>query len=100
MPHPPRSSTPLIRALTTLLVVALPLVLQPQAAWARQPLNPDIETMCEGLALINQKLGATAAPGTPMAELMEQELVITAGQYEALWSLMKLTPTPICESLY
>ena len=42
-----------------------PLLLQPQAARARQPLNPDIETMCDGLVLINQKLGATAAPGTP-----------------------------------
>ena len=45
-----------------------PLLLQPQAAEARQPLNPDIETMCEGLALINQKLGATAAPGMPICE--------------------------------
>ena len=100
MSHPPRSATPLSRTVTALLVAALPLLLQPQAARARQPLNPDIETMCEGLALINQKLGATAAPGTPMAELMVEELVISAAQYEALWSLMKLTPTPICESLY
>lgn len=100
VPCPIRCAPQLAGALTALLATLPPLLLQSHVARASNDLNPAIETMCEGLAVINEKVGATAAPGTPMGERMEVELVITAAQYEALWTLMKFTPTPSCESLY
>ena len=81
-------------------LLLLPLALQSPPALAGSDLNPDIETMCKGLALINDELGATAAPGSPMGRRMQTELVLSAAQYGALWSLMKLTPTTTCTKLY
>jgi hypothetical protein len=83
-----------------LALMVLPLALPVPAARAESDLNPDIETMCQGLALINNEFGATAAPGTPMGKRMEEELALSAAQYGALWSLMKLTPTTTCRKLY
>ncbi|SBO43951.1 conserved protein of unknown function [Cyanobium sp. NIES-981] len=81
-------------------MLLLVLLLQPAASGADNDLNPDIETMCEGLAVINRELGATAAPGSPMGRRMQQELSVSAAQYDALWTLMKLTPTPTCTELH
>lgn len=78
----------------------LTLILPSPKARAGNALNPDIETMCQGLAMINNEFGATAAPGSPMGQRMQTELAITAAQYGALWSLMKLTPTTTCKKLY
>jgi hypothetical protein len=69
-------------------------------ARASNNLNPDIDKMCQGLAVINTELGATAAPGSPLGQRMQTELSLTQAQYGALWSLMKLTPTATCSSLY
>ncbi len=77
----------------SLLCLSLP-------ARASSDLNPDIEKMCQGLAVINTELGATAAPGTPMGKRMQNELSLSQDQYGALWSLMKLTPTSTCTSLF
>lgn len=77
----------------SLLCLSLP-------ARASSDLNPDIEKMCQGLAVINTALGATAAPGTPMGQRMQTELSLSQAQYGALWSLMKLTPTSTCTSLF
>ncbi len=77
----------------SLLCLSLP-------ARASSDLNPDIEKMCQGLAVINTELGATAAPGSPMGKRMQNELSLSQAQYGALWSLMKLTPTSTCSSLY
>jgi hypothetical protein len=81
-------------------LLLLPLGLQSPASLAGSDLNPDIETMCKGLAVINDELGATAAPGSPMGRRMQTELALSAAQYGALWSLMKLTPTSTCSKLY
>jgi hypothetical protein len=81
-------------------LLLLPLAVPLPAARAGSDLNPDIETMCKGLAIINDELGATAAPGTPMGQRMQTELALSPPQYGALWSLMKLTPTPTCTKLY
>ncbi|WP_216900568.1 hypothetical protein [Synechococcus sp. CCY 9618] len=79
----------------------MPLALQVGPARAEKTdLNPTIEQMCQGMAGLNTKIGATAAPGTPMGKLMETNLSLSVAQYEALWSLMKLTPTTTCQSLY
>ncbi|APD47520.1 hypothetical protein KQ302_04215 [Synechococcus sp. CS-602] len=78
----------------------LPVALQASPGWANSSLNPSIEEMCEGLVVINDKIGATAAPGTAMGARMQTELSLSPAQYGALWSLMKLTPTPTCTKLY
>jgi hypothetical protein len=83
-----------------LAVAMLPLALQMPGATAENDLNPAIEKMCKGLALINNEFGATAAPGSPMGKRMQEELAFSAAQYGALWSLMKLTPTKTCKALY
>ncbi len=77
----------------SLLCLSLP-------ARASSDLNPDIDKMCQGLAVINTELGATAAPGTPMGQRMQTELSLSQAQYGALWSLMKLTSTSTCSSLF
>jgi hypothetical protein len=77
----------------SLLFLSLP-------ARASSNLNPDIDKMCQGLAVINTELGATAAPGTPMGQRMQTELSLSQAQYGALWSLMKLTSTSTCSSLF
>ncbi|EDY38666.1 hypothetical protein CPCC7001_1545 [Cyanobium sp. PCC 7001] len=96
-------TSPRLHALALGVGLALtlaPAALRPSAALAANDLNPDIEQMCQGLALINDELGATAAPGSPMGQRMQEELAMSAAQYGALWSLMKLTPTPTCTKLY
>ncbi len=84
----------------SLLIGSLTLVLPAGFVRAGSDLNPDIEKMCQGLAVINTELGATAAPGSPLGQRMQSELSLSQAQYGALWSLMKLTPTTTCSSLY
>jgi hypothetical protein len=93
------TASPFLTRLVLTLVV-LPMALAVPDARAASDLNPDIEQMCQGLALINDEFGATAAPGSPMGKRMQEELSMSAAQYGALWSLMKLTPTPTCTKLY
>ena len=96
-----RSPMPMTRPrMAAAAALVLPLALPIAAARAGNDLNPDIETMCQGLALINNDIGATVAPGSPMSQRMQTELSISAAQYGALWSLMKLTPTTTCKKLY
>ena len=83
-----------------LVISLLSLVLPVLPARSSSDLNPDIEKMCQGLAVINTELGATAAPGSPMGKRMQTELSLSQAQYGALWSLMKLTNTSTCSSLY
>jgi len=90
------SEAPWAGLVISLLVLVLPVL----PARASSDLNPDIEKMCQGLAVINTELGATAAPGTPMGQRMQTELSLSQAQYGALWSLMKLTNTSTCSSLY
>ncbi|NQV10013.1 MAG: hypothetical protein HQ527_02410 [Cyanobacteria bacterium] len=84
----------------TLVGSLLPVALQCLPGWANSALNPSIEEMCQGLAVINTEIGATAAPGTPMGARMRTELSLSQAQYGALWSLMKLTPTPTCTKIF
>lgn len=86
--------------LAGLVISLLSLTLPVGSALAANDLNPDIEKMCQGLAVINTELGATAAPGTPMGKRMQTELSLSQAQYGALWSLMKLTNTSTCSTLY
>ncbi len=69
-------------------------------ARAVENLNTSLEEICRPLLELNTKLGASAAPGSPAGALMQQELSLSAAQYGALWSLLKLTPTPGCSRLY
>lgn len=69
-------------------------------AVAVENLNTSLEEICRPLLELNTKLGASAAPGSPAGGLMQQELSLSAAQYGALWSLLKLTPTPGCSRLY
>ncbi len=91
-----------MRSPTLALVISalMPLALQAGSVRAGNALNPEIEQMCQGLAVINTEIGATAAPGTPMGARMQTELSLSPAQYGALWSLMKLTPTPTCTTLF
>jgi hypothetical protein len=63
-------------------------------------LNNDLEEMCKPLLELNTEFGASAAPGSPIAGQMQKELSISSAQYGALWSLLKLTPTPRCSRIY
>ena len=69
-------------------------------AAAVENLNTSLEEICQPLLELNTKLGASAAPGSPAGGLMQTELSLSAAQYGALWSLLKLTPTPGCSRLY
>jgi hypothetical protein len=69
-------------------------------AAAAENLNTSLEDICRPLVELNGKLGASAAPGSPAGTLMQQELALSGAQYGALWALLKLTPTPVCERLY
>jgi hypothetical protein len=69
-------------------------------AAALENLNSSLEEICQPLLELNTKLGASAAPGSPAGGLMQAELSLSAAQYGALWSLLKLTPTPGCSRLY
>ena len=63
-------------------------------------LNPDLEEICKPLVELNTEFGASAAPGSPIGGQMQKELSLSSAQYGALWSLLKLTPTPRCSRMY
>ena len=69
-------------------------------AAAADNLNPDLEEICKPLLELNTEFGASAAPGSPIAGQMQKELSLSPAQYGALWSLLKLTPTPRCSRIY
>ena len=68
-------------------------------AKAVESLNVNLEQICQPMAELNTKFGTSVAPGTPVGIQMQNELVISQAQYQALWSLLKLTPTPGCKRL-
>ena len=67
---------------------------------AADNLNTDLEEICKPLLELNTEFGASAAPGSPIAGQMQKELSLSPAQYGALWSLLKLTPTPRCSRIY
>jgi len=69
-------------------------------AAAAENLNSDFEDICKSFRELNTELGASASPGSPVAGTMQKELSLSAAQYGALWSLLKLTPTPNCSRIY
>jgi hypothetical protein len=69
-------------------------------AVAAESLNVDLDEICKPLQEMNIEFGASAAPGSPLGAQMQSGLAVSAAQYGALWSLLKLTPTPNCSSLY
>jgi hypothetical protein len=69
-------------------------------AAAADNLNSDFEDICKSFRELNTELGASASPGSPVAGTMQKELSLSAAQYGALWSLLKLTPTPSCSRMY
>ena len=69
-------------------------------AAAADNLNTDLEEICKPLLELNAEVGASAAPGSPIAGQMQKELSLSSAQYGALWSLLKLTPTPRCSRMY
>jgi len=69
-------------------------------AAAAENLNSDFEDICKSFRELNTELGASASPGSPIAGTMQKELSLSAAQYGALWSLLKLTPTPNCSRIY
>jgi hypothetical protein len=81
------------------ILSASALLLDPASGRA-QNLNTNIDEICQGFAILNKELGAPAAPGTPASAKMQEQMKISSAQYGALWSLMKLTPTSNCTSLY
>ena len=88
------------RIASTLLGLMALLALGAGPAAAVENLNTSLEEICQPLLELNTKLGASAAPGSPAGGLMQTELSLSAAQYGALWSLLKLTPTPGCSRLY
>jgi hypothetical protein len=96
----PARRVPFLRTVAAMALALAPFARPLPAAVARNDLNPDIEKMCKGLAVINVELGAPVGPGSPLGGRMQKELSLSPDQYEALWSLMKLTPTPACSSLF
>ena len=85
------------RVLSTITAVG---VLMAGPAAAADNLNTDLEEICKPLLELNTEFGASAAPGSPIAGQMQKELSISSAQYGALWSLLKLTPTPGCSRIY
>jgi hypothetical protein len=69
-------------------------------AAAADNLNTDLEEICKPLLELNTEFGASAAPGSPIGAQMQKELSLSSAQYGALWSLLKLTPTPRCSRMY
>lgn len=69
-------------------------------AMAAESLNADLDEICKPLQEMNTQFGASAAPGSPIGAQMQSGLAVSAAQYGALWSLLKLTPTQSCSSLY
>ena len=82
-----------------LLAVMALLAIGVAPAKAAESLNVNLEQICQPMAELNTKFGASVAPGTPVGIQMQNELVISQAQYQALWSLLKLTPTPGCKRL-
>ena len=75
-------------------------VLLPGPAAAADNLNSDFEDLCKPLRELNTEFGASSGPGSPLGTYMQKELSLSAAQYGALWSLLKLTPTPSCSRMY
>ena len=69
-------------------------------AAAADNLNSDLEEICKPLRELNTEFGASSGPGSPLGGQMRKELSLSEAQYGALWSLLKLTPTPSCSRLY
>ena len=69
-------------------------------AAAADNLNSDLEEICKPLRELNTDFGALTGPGSPLGGQMRKELSLSAAQYGALWSLLKLTPTPSCSRMY
>ena len=69
-------------------------------AAAADNLNSDLEEICKPLRELNTEFGASSGPGSPLGGQMRKELSLSAAQYGALWSLLKLTPTPSCSRMY
>jgi len=82
-----------------LSTIAAGVVLAGPAA-AADNLNTDLEEIYKPLLELNTEFGASAAPGSPIGGQMQNELSLSAAQYGALWSLLKLTPTPSCSRMY
>ena len=87
-----------MRRLIATIAAAAALLAGP--ATAAENLNSDFEDICKSLREFNTELGASAAPGSKMGGTMQKELSLSAAQYGALWSLLKLTPTKSCSSIY
>ena len=85
------------RVLSTMAAVG---VLMAGPAAAADNLNTDLEEICKPLLELNTEFGASAAPGSPIGAQMQKELSLSSAQYGALWSLLKLTPTPRCSRMY
>ena len=85
------------RLLTT---VAATSVLFGTPALTAENLNIDLEGICKPMRELNVELVASAAPGSPIGAMMQKELSLSASQYGALWSLLKLTPTTNCRDMY
>ena len=69
-------------------------------AAAADNLNSDLEEICKPLRELNTESWASSGPGSPLGGQMRKELSLSAAQYGALWSLLKLTPTPSCSRMY
>lgn len=80
------------------LLLCLAAALRPAPA-AAEDLNASLNEICQPLRELGKSLGASVAPGTEAARAMQQELSISGAQYEALWALLKLTPTSDCRAL-
>ena len=87
-----------MRRLIATIAAAAALLAEPAAA--AENLNSDFEDICKSFRELNTELGASASPGSPVAGTMQKELSLSAAQYGALWSLLKLTPTPSCSRIY
>jgi hypothetical protein len=83
-----------------LRTIAAAVVLLAGPAAAADNLNTDLEEICKPLLELNTEFGASAAPGSPIAGQMQKELLLSPAQYGAIWSLLKLTPTPRCSRIY
>ena len=86
------------RLLCTIAAATAVLLAGPAAA--ADNLNSDLEDICKPLREANTELGALSGPGSPLGAFMQKELSLSAAQYGALWSLLKLTPTPSCSRMY
>ena len=86
------------RLLCTIATATAVLLAGPAAA--AENLNSDFEDICKSFRELNTEFGASSGPGSPLGGQMRKELSLSAAQYGALWSLLKLTPTPSCSRMY